>query len=382
MASIAASQFRCDPIEFAFNETGRFNAAQSYYFECGEMETAKTSSARRVYILAVWGLVAYALLVPMALALTMHMGKRHFDNRQALRNSIQQTGSTSDDTQRGRSTLRHGLSEKALSVFDVHMEELEKEKATNAAWSDFLIHKDRRYLYLLMGAYRAKFWYWELIEIMRKLCLTALFVWVNDEVSDEQQSPVPIALAIVVSLLALELTASMRPYKEYARSWHYKLSGEHAGRNCCSRACHRIQQTVLDWWHGVGEEKLVRTANTYKLSLFTTTALVFVLLSALLLKMRHLEAQWYDERSFSIVLVALLLAPPFIGLFGNRLLNELGKTRGWAPATCTNGCGGKGKEEEGAQGIVVGAAIEQKQVANGERLSLQSSKKASKKVVV
>jgi len=67
-----------------------------------------------------------------------------------------------------------------MSVVEREQAATALEKKQDEQWRQFLSRPDKRYLYLLMGAYKYRFWYWELVEIGRKLCLTALFVWIRD----------------------------------------------------------------------------------------------------------------------------------------------------------------------------------------------------------
>jgi alpha-tubulin suppressor-like RCC1 family protein len=75
MASIAAAQFRCDSVEYAFRQGASFGAAQGYYFDCRELWSSSSPSSSRVAVLATTttGLVAYALCVPAALGTTMYV---------------------------------------------------------------------------------------------------------------------------------------------------------------------------------------------------------------------------------------------------------------------------------------------------------------------
>jgi hypothetical protein len=167
------------------------------------------------------------------------------------------------------------------------------EKKRDEQWRQFLSHPDRRYLYLLMGAYKYRFWYWELVEIGRKLCLTALFVWIRDAFHDEQ-SPVPLVMAVVITLIDLVVIASLRPFKDY--------------------------EVNITTNNGNKSEELVRDSSNYMLSLLTTISLIFVLQAALLLKTKDEEANWYNAATFDVLLVGLLLTPPAVALLYNSSL--------------------------------------------------------------
>jgi hypothetical protein len=144
-----------------------------------------------------------------------------------------------------------------------------------------------------MGAYKYRFWYWELVEIGRKLCLTALFVWIRDAFHDEQ-SPVPLVMAVVITLIDLVVVASQRPFKDY-----------------------ELKITINN---GNNSKELVRDSSNYMLSLLTTISLIFVLQAALLLKTKDEEANWYNAATFDMVLVGLLLTPPAVAVLYNSSL--------------------------------------------------------------
>jgi hypothetical protein len=131
------------------------------------------------------------------------------------------------------------------------------------------------------------------VEIGRKLCLTALFVWIRDAFHDEQ-SPVPLVMAVVITLVDLVVVASLRPFKDY----ELKITTKNGNKS----------------------EELVRDSSNYMLSLLTTISLTFVLLAALLLKTKDEEANWYNAATFDLVLVGLLLTPPAVALLYNSSL--------------------------------------------------------------
>jgi hypothetical protein len=276
MASIAAAQFRCDSVEYAFRQGASFGAAQGYYFDCRELWSSSSPSSSRVAVLATTGLVVYALCVPAALGATMYIrGVRPFRQRQERLEKSSTPG------------------ERSVSAVEREQAAAALEKKQDEQWRQFLSRPDKRYLYLLMGAYKYRFWYWELVEIGRKLCLTALFVWIRDAFHDEQ-SPVPLVMAIAITQFDMVVIASLRPFKDY------ELKTTTNNRN--------------------KSEELVRDSSNYMLSLLTTISLTFVLLAALLLKTKDEEANWYDAATFDVVLVGLLLTPPAVALLYNTAL--------------------------------------------------------------
>jgi hypothetical protein len=125
------------------------------------------------------------------------------------------------------------------------------------------------------------------------LCLTALFVWIRDAFHDEQ-SPVPLVMAIVITQFDMVVIASLRPFKDY--------------------------ELEITTKNGHKRKKLVRDSSNYMLSLLTTISLTFVLLAALLLKTKDEEANWYNAATFDVVLVGLLLTPPAMALLYNSSL--------------------------------------------------------------